>query len=111
MIQCEFSDSGQALLKKLKAKNMLITESSDHLKCRYDARHDILKPFVDKMTRLQRHYHEVTLDALLKRIDVWKAHENKKISLQDARSQNQKIEDEIDILMQKKLEQLESAQK
>ena len=111
MIQCEFSDSGQALLKKLKAKNMLITESSDHLKCRYDARHDILKPFVDKMTRLQRHYHEVTLDALLKRIDVWKAHENNKISLQDARSQNQKIEDEIDILMQKKLEQLESAQK
>ena len=63
------------------------------------------------MTRLQRHYHEVTLDALLKRIDVWKAHENNKISLQDARSQNQKIEDEIDILMQKKLEQLESAQK
>ena len=42
---------------------MLITESSAHLKCRYDARNDILKPFVENMTRLQRHYHKVTLDA------------------------------------------------
>ena len=111
MIQCEFSESGQALLTELKANGMLITESSAHLKCRYDARNDVLGPFVKKMTRLQRHYHQVTLDALKKRINVWKAFEAKKISLENARLQDKKIEDEIDILMQQKLEQLESAQK
>jgi len=111
MIQCEFSESGQALLKELKSNGMLITESSAHLKCRYDARNDVLGPFTDKMTRLQRHYHQVTLEALKKRIKVWKAFEAKKISLKRARLQNQKIEDEIDDLMQQKLEQLESAQK
>jgi CRISPR/Cas system-associated endonuclease Cas1 len=63
------------------------------------------------MTRLQRHYHIVTLDALKKRIKVWKAFEENKISLENARRQNQKIEDEIDDLMQQKLDQLESAQK
>ena len=111
MIQCEFSESGQALLRELKAKGMLITESSAHLKCRFDARNDILGPFTNKMTRLQRHYHQVTLNALKKRIKVWKAFEAEKISLRDARIQNQIIEDEIDDLMQQKLEQLESAQK
>ena len=111
MIQCEFSESGQALLKKMKAQNMLITESSDHLQCRFDARNDVLDPFIDKMTRLQRHYHQVTLEALKKRILVWKTYEKGKISLKDARKQNQTIEDEIDDLMQQKLEQLESAQK
>ena len=111
MIQCEFSESGQALLKKMKAKNMLITESSDHLQCRFDARNDVLDPFIDNMTRLQRHYHQVTLDALKKRILVWKTYEKGNISLRDARKQNQIIEDEIDALMQQKLEQLESAQK
>ena len=111
MIQCEFSESGQVLLKKLKAQNMLITESSDHLQCRYDARNDVLGPFTDKMTRLQRHYHKVTLEALEKRIKVWKLFESNAISLREARSKNQEIEDEIDILMQKKLEQLESAKK
>ena len=111
MIQCEFSESGQALLRELKAKGMLITESSVHLKCRFDARNDVLGPFTNKMTRLQRHYHQVTLDALKKRIKVWKAFEAEKISLRNARLQNQKIEDEIDDLMQQKLEQLESAQK
>tara|TARA_Y100001936_G_scaffold70123_1_gene69199 strand:- start:175 stop:981 length:807 start_codon:yes stop_codon:yes gene_type:complete len=111
MIQCEFSESGQALLKELKANDMLITESSVHLKCRYDARNDVLGPFTNKMTRLQRHYHKVTLEALKKRIKVWKAFEAEKISLESARLQNQKIEDEIDDLMQQKLEQLESAQK
>ena len=111
MIQCEFSESGQSLLRELKAKGMLITESSVHLKCRFDARNDVLGPFTNKMTRLQRHYHQVTLDALKKRIKVWQAFEDKKISLRNARLQNQKIEDEIDDLMQQKLEQLESAQK
>ena len=111
MIQCEFSESGQELLRELKAKGMLITESSVHLKCRFDARNDVLGPFTNKMTRLQRHYHQVTLDALKKRIEVWKAFEAEKISLRNARLQNQKIEDEIDDLMQQKLEQLESAQK
>ena len=72
MIQCEFSESGQELLKKMKEQNMLITESSDHLQCRFDARNDVLDPFIDKMTRLQRHYHKVTLEALKKRILVWK---------------------------------------
>ena len=111
MIQCEFSETGQVLLKKLKAQGMLITESSDHLQCRYDARNDVLGPFTDKMTRLQRHYHKVTLEALEKRIKVWKLFESNAISLREARSKNQEIEDEIDILMQKKLEQLESAKK
>ena len=63
------------------------------------------------MTRLQRHYHKVTLEALEKRIKVWKLFESNAISLREARSKNQEIEDEIDILMQKKLEQLESAKK
>ncbi len=111
MIQCEFSDKGQALLKKLKSKKMLITESSDHLQCRYDARNDVLGPFTDKMTRLQRHYHKVTLDALQQRIAVWKLYESNKLSLKDARAQNQDIEDSIDVLMQQKLDQLESAKK
>ena len=111
MIQCEFSDKGQALLNKLKSKNMLITESSDHLQCRYDARNDVLGPFTDKMTRLQRHYHKVTLDALQQRIAVWKLYESNKLSLKDARAQNQDIEDSIDVLMQQKLDQLESAKK
>ena len=111
MIQCEFSESGQELLKKMKEQNMLITESSDHLQCRFDARNDVLDPFIDKMTRLQRHYHKVTLEALKKRILVWKTYEKGNISLRDARKQNQIIENEIDDLMQQKLEQLESAQK
>ena len=111
MIQCEFSESGQTLLKKLAKKNMLITESSNHLQCRYDARNDVLGPFIDKMTRLQRHYHSVSLEALKKRIEIWKEYENSSISLNDARDSNQKIEKQIDVLMQKKLEQLESAQK
>ena len=48
MIQCEFSDSGQELLRELKARGMLITESSVHLKCRFDARNDVLGPFTNK---------------------------------------------------------------
>ena len=111
MIQCEFSESGKSLLRELKAKGMLITESSVHLKCRFDARNDVLGPFTNKMTRLQRHYHQETLNALKKRIKEWKAFEAEKISLRYARIQNQIIEDEIDDLMQQKLEQLESAQK
>ena len=61
--------------------------------------------------RLEAASATATLDALKKRIEVWKAFESEKISLRNARLQNQKIEDEIDDLMQQKLEQLESAQK
>lgn len=109
MIQCEFSDKGQKLVRQLAKKNMLITESSSHLQCRYNARNDILGPFVNKMTRLQKYYHTVTLDALEKRIAVWKKYEEGIIKLSFARKQNQLIEDEIDILMANKLKQLNSA--
>jgi len=111
MIQCEFSEKGQNLLKLQLDKNMLLTESSEHLKCRYDARNDILSPFTQNMTRLQRHYHKVTLDALDKRIKVWKQFENGMININKARIQNKKIEDEIDALMEKKLKQLQEAKK
>ena len=111
MIQCEFSEKGQSLLKEQVSKNMLITESSDHLQCRYDARNDILGPFTNNMTRLQRHYHQVTLEALEKRINLWKEFENGIINIREARKENNKIEKEIDILMEKKLKQLQEAKK
>ena len=41
MIQCEFSDKGKVLLEKLAKAGMKITESSEHLQCRYDARNDL----------------------------------------------------------------------
>ena len=106
-IQCEFSEKGQNLLKMQLSKNMLITESSEYLQCRHDARNDILSPFTKDMTRLQRHYHKVTLQALTKRIKVWKKYENSNISIEEARTENQKIENQIDMLMEKKLKQLE----
>ncbi len=111
MIKCEFSDKGQNLLKKLSDKKMLITESSEHLECRYNARNDVLSPFTKNMTKLQRHYHMVTLDALNKRIEVWKKFEKGRINIQEARLQNKEIEDEIDILMEKKLKKLQEEKK
>lgn len=111
MIQCEFSDKGKLLLNKLAKKGMKITESSEHLQCRYNARNDILTPFMHKMTRLQRHYHKVTLEILKERIQLWKDFENNKISLNYARENNLELENKIDDLMQKKLEQLESVKK
>ena len=107
MIQCEFSEKGQKLLKIQTSKNMLITESSEHLQCRYDARNDILSPFIKNMTRLQRHYHIVTLEALNGRIKVWKEYENGSINLRQARLENMKIENDIDVLMEKKLKELQ----
>ena len=111
MIQCEFSDEGQKLVRQLAEKNMLISESSSHLQCRFDARNDILGPFVKKMTRLQRYYHQVTLEALKKRIKLWKKFENGEIKLSYARKQNELIENEIDILMENKLKQLNAVKK
>jgi RNase P/RNase MRP subunit p30 len=66
---------------------------------------------MNKMTRLQRHYHKVTLDVLKERIQLWKDFENNKITLNAARENNLQLENKIDSLMQKKLEQLESAKK
>ena len=109
MIQCEFSDTGKILLKELAKKGMAITESSEHLQCRYDARNNILGPFVQKMTRLQRYYHEVSLDTLKKRIQVWKDFESSAINLKNARDMNRLLESSVDKLMQEKLEQLEAA--
>ena len=111
MIQCEFSETGKILLNKLAKKNMTITESSEHLQCRYDARNDILGPFVKKMTRLQRHYHDVSLKILIKRIQVWKNFENNVIDLKQARDMNRSLEKSVDKLMQDKLEQLEAMKK
>ena len=96
---------------ELAKKGMAITESSDHLQCRYDARHDILGPFAQKMTRLQRYYHEVSLDILKKRIQVWKDFESNSINLKKARDMNRSLESSVDKLMQKKVEQLEAAKK
>ena len=111
MIQCEFSQTGKILLNELAKKGMAITESSEHLQCRYDARHDILGPFAQKMTRLQRYYHEVSLDTLKERIQVWKDFESDAIDLEKARDLNRSLESNVDKLMQKKLEQLEAAKK
>tara|TARA_B100001059_G_C17803229_1_gene567526 strand:- start:578 stop:1393 length:816 start_codon:yes stop_codon:yes gene_type:complete len=111
MIQCEFSETGKTLLNKLAKKNMAITESSEHLQCRHDARNDILGPFAKKMTRLQRYYHEVSLKTLKKRIQVWKDYENNAINLKQARDMNRRLENSVDKLMQDKLEQLEAAKK
>ena len=111
MIQCEFSEAGKILLKQLAKKGMAITESSAHLQCRYDARHDILGPFAQKMTRLQRYYHEVSLDTLKERIQVWKDFESDAIDLEKARDLNRSLESNVEKLMQKKLEQLEAAKK
>ena len=111
MIQCEFSETGKILLKELAKKDMFITESSEHLQCRYDARHDILGPFTKKMTRLQRYYHNVSLETLKKRIQVWKDFEENSINLEQARDINRSLENSVDILMQKKVEQLEAAKK
>ena len=94
MIQCEFSEKGQNLLRVQLDKNMLLTESSEHLKFRYDARNDILSPFTKNMTRLQKHYHKVTLEALKKRIKIGKGFENGMISIKEARIENKKIENE-----------------
>ena len=106
MIQCEFSEKGKILLDKLAKKDMKITESSEHLQCRYDARNDILTPFMNKMTRLQRHYHKVTLDVLKERIQLWKDFENNKITLNTARDNNLQLENKIDILCRKSLNSL-----
>jgi len=48
---------------------------------------------------------------LKERIQLWKDFENNKITLNTARDNNLQLENKIDILMQKKLEQLESAKK
>ena len=111
MIQCEFSETGNVLLKELAKKDMAITESSNHLQCRYDARNDILGPFVKRMTRLQGYYHEVSQNTLQKRIQVWKDFENKKLNLKQAREINNTLENNVDKLMQQKLKQLEAAKK
>jgi hypothetical protein len=111
MIQCEFSETGKILLNKLAKKNMTITESSEHLECRYDARNDILGPFAKEMTRLQRHYHDISLKILKKRIQVWKDFENNVINLNQARDMNRSLENDVDKLMQDKIEQLESMKK
>ena len=110
MIQCEFSEKGQNLLKIQVSRDMLISESSEYLKCRYDARNDILSPFTKNMTRLQKHYHKVTLEALNNRIKLWKEFEDGIINIQDARIENKRIENQIDTLMEDKLEQLQEAQ-
>ena len=47
----------------------------------------------------------------VKRIKVWKEFENGVINIKKARIENKKIEDEIDVLMEKKLEQLQKAKK
>ncbi len=111
MIRCEFSEAGKVLLKELAKKGMIITESSDHLQCRYDARNDILGPFAQKMTRLQRYYHEVSLRTLKKRIQVWKDFENNMLDLKEARDRNRILEGSVDKLMQEKVEQLEATKK
>ena len=110
MIQCEFSEKGQKLLKDQVNRDMLISESSEYLKCRYDARNDILSSFTKDMTRLQKHYHKVTLEALNNRIKVWREFEDGKINIKEARIKNKRIEDQIDIRMEKKLRQLQEAQ-
>ena len=63
------------------------------------------------MTRLQGYYHQVTLEALKKRIKLWKKFENGEIKLSYARKQNELIENEIDILMENKLKQLNAVKK
>ena len=49
----KFSESRARTAQENEEQNMLITESSDHLQCRFDARNDVLDPFIDKMTRLK----------------------------------------------------------
>ena len=110
MIQCEFSEKGQKLLKIQVDKDLLISESSEYLECRYDARNDILSSFTKDMTRLQKHYHKVTLEALNNRIKLWREFEDGKINIKEARIENKRIEDQIDIRMEKKLKQLQEAQ-
>jgi hypothetical protein len=63
------------------------------------------------MTRLQRYYHEVSLDILKKRIQVWKDFESDVINLKKARDLNRSLESSVDKLMQEKLEQLEAAKR
>jgi hypothetical protein len=63
------------------------------------------------MTRLQRHYHVVSLQILEKRIQVWKDFENKMINLNQARDMNSSLERDVDKLMQDKIEQLEAMKK
>ena len=63
------------------------------------------------MTRLQRHYHVVSLQILKKRIQVWKDFENNMINLNQARDMNSSLERDIDKLMQDKIEQLEAMKK
>ena len=63
------------------------------------------------MTRLQRHYHVVSLKILKKRIQVWKDFENNVIDLNQARDMNSSLEGDIDKLMKDKIEQLEAMKK
>ena len=63
------------------------------------------------MTRLQRHYHDVSLKILKKRIQVWKDFESNVISLNQARDMNRSLETDVDKLMQDKIEQLEAMKK
>ena len=63
------------------------------------------------MTRLQRYYHEVSLDVLKKRIQVWKDFESNSINLEKARDMNRSLESSVDKLMQKKVEQIETTKK
>ena len=71
----------------------------------------VLKNPAAKEAALAKLLKDMKLEKAKKPEKVWKAFESEEISLRNARLQNQKIEDEIDDLMQQKLEQLESAQK
>tara|TARA_B100001121_G_scaffold105804_1_gene93581 strand:- start:812 stop:1627 length:816 start_codon:yes stop_codon:yes gene_type:complete len=102
--QCEFSEEGKSDRAKLQKIGMSISESSKYLQCRYDSRNSILTNFKNQMTKIQRVHHDAILNSLLKRIDLWKQFENKRVSLKDAREKNIILEDSIHLAVEKHIQ-------
>jgi len=105
-VKCEFSSEGQTRLKELNNQGMTLQESSHYLQCVHDSRSNTLDSFKKQMKKYQLAHYNITQDALLKRIDLWKSYEDNQISLNDARNKNKFIEDSIDVQMNKFIDKI-----
>lgn len=103
-IKCEFSDKGKARTKKLAAKGLSASESSEYLQCTLDS-NDVIKPFVKDMSKVQKAHFNITMDTLAKRINLWKSFEKNQISLSEAREGNKLLDESSDEKMQAKMKE------
>ena len=105
-IQCEFGEEGLINRERLQSKGMKISESSEYLLCRHDSQKNTLDPFQKEMSKYQLASHIVHLKILKERVNIWQDFENSKISLSDARIENNIIESSLETRLNKKFNEL-----